>query len=347
MDSVNIDYEPLVWDLNPEGIGVQPMIANVTISFKFLGGSTLMGPINKLQNALSFNYFANTQVYDPRADYIASKPKITSVEADPNEENGIIVNISKTLKDYYIEDGITNMNNPERTETIVNESVTNSNEDQVKASETEVSNVPTQSATTTDTSFTIENITSFMEYFSVGKQGWVRGDLQLKLDANNQVIKPTKNFQIDMYLVHEMVPKNGATYDNCAKACPSDLVISNNNSGEFIGSVLLTPEGVKSNDSNGNTITEPYNPVLDCTRYIISDGFNPGITPLGGRATWNNLVAQVTSTIACNVNIQNQKPANERNYYFDKGFRLKMEIKDLTGSDKKTITLTSVNLYEN
>jgi hypothetical protein len=34
MDSVNIDYEPLVWDLNPEGIGVQPMIANVSISFK-------------------------------------------------------------------------------------------------------------------------------------------------------------------------------------------------------------------------------------------------------------------------------------------------------------------------
>ena len=71
MDNVSFDYEPLVWDLNPEGIGVQPMIANVTISFKFLGGSTLLGPINKLQNALSFNYFANTQVYDVRADYIA------------------------------------------------------------------------------------------------------------------------------------------------------------------------------------------------------------------------------------------------------------------------------------
>jgi hypothetical protein len=73
MDNVGIDYEPLVWDLNPEGIGVQPMIANVNISFKFLGGSSLMGPINKLQNALSFNYFANTQVYDPRADYISKE----------------------------------------------------------------------------------------------------------------------------------------------------------------------------------------------------------------------------------------------------------------------------------
>jgi hypothetical protein len=70
-DSVSIDYEPFVLDLNPEGVGVQPMMANVTLSFKFLGGSSLLGPINKLQNALSFNYYANTQVYDPRADYIS------------------------------------------------------------------------------------------------------------------------------------------------------------------------------------------------------------------------------------------------------------------------------------
>jgi hypothetical protein len=31
-----------------------------------------MGPMNKLQNALSFNYFANTQVW-PRADYLSKK----------------------------------------------------------------------------------------------------------------------------------------------------------------------------------------------------------------------------------------------------------------------------------
>ena len=77
MDTVSFDYEPLVWDLNPEGIGVQPMIANVSISFKILGGATLMGPINKLQNALSFNYFANTQVYDTRADYVSKNATAT------------------------------------------------------------------------------------------------------------------------------------------------------------------------------------------------------------------------------------------------------------------------------
>lgn len=69
IDNVSFEFEPLVWDLNPEGIGVQPMIAKANISFKFIGGSSLVGPIQKLQNALSFNYFANTQVYDTRADY--------------------------------------------------------------------------------------------------------------------------------------------------------------------------------------------------------------------------------------------------------------------------------------
>ena len=67
IDSLNIDYEQQ-WDLNPEGIGVMPMIANVTLNFKFIGGSSLSGPISRLQNALSFNSYANTEVYDNRAE---------------------------------------------------------------------------------------------------------------------------------------------------------------------------------------------------------------------------------------------------------------------------------------
>ena len=35
IESLTIDYEPIVWDLNPEGVGVQPMIANINISFAF------------------------------------------------------------------------------------------------------------------------------------------------------------------------------------------------------------------------------------------------------------------------------------------------------------------------
>jgi len=66
-NNVSFSYEPLVYDLNPEGIGVQPMIVNVTMSFDFIGGSGLAGPIDELQNALSFNYYGNTEIYDERA----------------------------------------------------------------------------------------------------------------------------------------------------------------------------------------------------------------------------------------------------------------------------------------
>lgn len=68
IDSMTIDFDPLVWDLNSEGIGVMPMIANVSINFKFIGGSSLAGHIARLQNALSFNYYANTEVYDDRSE---------------------------------------------------------------------------------------------------------------------------------------------------------------------------------------------------------------------------------------------------------------------------------------
>ena len=64
--SLALTYEQL--DLNPEGIGVQPMIANVTLSFNFVGGSGLKESVDKLQNALTFNYYANTEVWDERAD---------------------------------------------------------------------------------------------------------------------------------------------------------------------------------------------------------------------------------------------------------------------------------------
>ena len=68
--SLTIQYEDPQWDMNPEGIGMMPMFANVTINFNFLGGSDLAGPIARLQNAVSFNYYANTSVYDNRAEVV-------------------------------------------------------------------------------------------------------------------------------------------------------------------------------------------------------------------------------------------------------------------------------------
>ncbi len=63
--SLSLRYEHL--DLNPEGIGIQPMIAEVTMTFNFIGGHGLKEPVQRLQNALSFNYYANTEMYDERA----------------------------------------------------------------------------------------------------------------------------------------------------------------------------------------------------------------------------------------------------------------------------------------
>lgn len=71
--SMSIQYSAngTTWDLNPEGIGVQPMFAKVEMGVVLLGGSTLNGPISRLQNAQTFDYYANTGVYDPRADRIS------------------------------------------------------------------------------------------------------------------------------------------------------------------------------------------------------------------------------------------------------------------------------------
>ena len=73
IDSLNIKYDEATWDLNDEGIGVMPMMAQIDISFSFIGGSDLSGAVDILQNAVSFNYYANTSVYEPNATKINNK----------------------------------------------------------------------------------------------------------------------------------------------------------------------------------------------------------------------------------------------------------------------------------
>lgn len=71
IDSMSINYDNnggVQWDLNPEGVGVQPMYANISISFKFLGGQDISRPIERLQNAVTANYYANASVYSRHAD---------------------------------------------------------------------------------------------------------------------------------------------------------------------------------------------------------------------------------------------------------------------------------------
>jgi len=117
--SLNIKYDDTL-DLNPEGIGVQPMIAEITLGFNFVGGSGLKTSIDKLQNALTFNYYANTEIYDDRSDSTDTEnlkvldaeflslintppqPAATQSNADSGKSNASTIgNITeKTLNDF-------------------------------------------------------------------------------------------------------------------------------------------------------------------------------------------------------------------------------------------------------
>jgi hypothetical protein len=77
---MTINYDDPQWDLNPEGIGVMPMFAKINLDFTFIGGSDLAGPIARLQNAVSFNYYANASVYDNRAERVEYDPTGTGKE---------------------------------------------------------------------------------------------------------------------------------------------------------------------------------------------------------------------------------------------------------------------------
>jgi len=85
---IGISYEPLIFDLNPEGIGVQPMIAKINMSFNFIGGQGLKEPVSRLQNALSFNFYGNTEIYDER-----------SVVTDSESSNELDSKIMKKIED--------------------------------------------------------------------------------------------------------------------------------------------------------------------------------------------------------------------------------------------------------
>ena len=70
---INITFDENVWDLNPDGIGVQPMVAQVQLQINFIGGHGLERPVERLQNALSSNFYANTEMYDERSISTATK----------------------------------------------------------------------------------------------------------------------------------------------------------------------------------------------------------------------------------------------------------------------------------
>jgi hypothetical protein len=97
INSLQISYDGPKWDTNPEGIGVQPMIASVQLSIDLIGGHSLVGPINRLQNAVSFNYYANTEMYDVRSDTIKDGKIVDGVKLGQLKEKLIGKDKVKTI----------------------------------------------------------------------------------------------------------------------------------------------------------------------------------------------------------------------------------------------------------
>lgn len=58
------------------------MIANVTMQISFIGGQGLKEPVARLQNALSFNFFGNTEVYDHRSTATEDRVKFNITELE-------------------------------------------------------------------------------------------------------------------------------------------------------------------------------------------------------------------------------------------------------------------------
>ena len=109
--SINYDFDGGVkWDLNSEGIGVQPLLAQVQLSIKLLGGGDLSGPIRRLQNAMSFNYYANTSLYDNRADrYEYEINEKTGQKEELKTENSFIYDAftkMESVREQYIKTNI-------------------------------------------------------------------------------------------------------------------------------------------------------------------------------------------------------------------------------------------------
>jgi hypothetical protein len=69
VNNVNIDYAETTWDMNPEGMGMQPMLAKVTMDLSVIGAMALEWPVNKVLTANDFNFVANGDFHDKNGYY--------------------------------------------------------------------------------------------------------------------------------------------------------------------------------------------------------------------------------------------------------------------------------------
>lgn len=103
INSLNIDYGDIKWDLNPEGF-VAPMIAKITLDFNFIGGQSLTAPINRLQNALSYNFYSSMNMFEKRSDSVEATVSASNHQYDSfSIKEGEKLDTAIGKKDYYVD----------------------------------------------------------------------------------------------------------------------------------------------------------------------------------------------------------------------------------------------------
>ena len=301
IESLTIDYEPIVWDLNPEGVGVQPMIANVNISFAFIGGSSMKGPINRLQNAISFNYFANTELYDPRAEKIV---------------------------DGKIQDGSFQA----AKEPVAKKPVVKKNQEEVSkiaaiVASKDASEAVTEANSEADSGeFTLEkNVKIDGDIFTItdgsmsGKG--IHATICFKTDDNKDVIPPTKDYTITYILIRE---KDGGNEFNSdfTGICYSDLKPVFPARETEMGKINLTPEGflTVSTDLNPDYVGDKSPLPNSCggptLKFFKNFSFN-------GKVEFMSISFQIQGVKDCNNN-PDKTPV--KLYDIDYGIKLKIVI---------------------
>lgn len=91
IENINFDFNPngdTLWDMNPEGRGLQPMLCQVNMTMKVLGGQSLAEPIRQLQNALSSNFYANATFknkYYGHTPFDRQSRRIEAMQVDSNK----------------------------------------------------------------------------------------------------------------------------------------------------------------------------------------------------------------------------------------------------------------------
>ncbi len=81
IQDINFDFSTdNIWDLNPEGMGLQPMMVDISMRFIIIGGQSMRTPISKLQNALSTNFYANSTFYNNALYKTANEEEVAELK---------------------------------------------------------------------------------------------------------------------------------------------------------------------------------------------------------------------------------------------------------------------------